>query len=125
MTARIVGDDGRRERLRTCEGLARHLRHDWCHAWTHHASGAGVFGGLVESRSGGAAFVVMLHAADVRDFDNRSSVGRLNAPRHWGILVERQVGPEPMIVGAVETDAEGRPAGAEGPGSPRGGRRGT
>ena len=32
----------------------------------------------------------MLHAADVRDIDNRSSVGRLNAPRHRSVLVERQ-----------------------------------
>jgi len=54
-----------------------------------------------ECRSGGAAFVVMLHAADVGDFDNRARGGRLNAPRHRGVLVERQVGPEPVIVGDV------------------------
>ncbi len=52
-------------------------------------------------RSGGAPFVVMVKAAEVRHLDNRAAGWQVGRARHGRVLVERQVRAPLVIVGEV------------------------
>jgi hypothetical protein len=54
-----------------------------------------------ERRSGGATFVVVMQAADVRDWDDRAAAWWLSHPRDRRIFVKREVSPPLVIVNEV------------------------
>jgi hypothetical protein len=54
-----------------------------------------------ERRSGGATFVVMMQAADVRDWDDRAAGWPLGNPRDGRIFVQREVSAPLVIVNEV------------------------
>ena len=57
--------------------------------------------GSATARSGGATFVAMVHAADLRDGHDGGPTRWHDRPRNWRVCVQRQVCPGPFVIRAV------------------------
>ena len=62
------------------------------------------------TRSGGSAFVMVMQAADFRDFDHLSFCGELHPPGLWRIFVERKMSAPSMVIGEIrfQRSSQGR-----------------
>ena len=79
---------------------AGHVWDDRRPIWTHHDGPRrlAVSGRWRrERRSGGATFVVVMQAAEVRDLHDGAAGRRLHSPWDWRILVQREV-PSPLVI---------------------------